>query len=81
MLVCIEFVTFGAVSSLGNFAPKDRARVSPGLAKHLVEEVRCARYVQAQSPVAPSAPVAPPPVPEQKPAEVAPMVAPRRRKT
>lgn len=56
MQVQIVFTAFGSSSLLGNFAPGDRARCSAEHARHLVEEVRCARYADA-APPPPAAPV------------------------
>lgn len=49
-MVQIKFITFGATSAGGSFAPGDVLRCSPDMAKHLVEEAQCARYVEAQQP-------------------------------
>lgn len=67
MLVLIQFTTNGSSTVLGNFGPGDRVRVKPDMARHLVEEARCARYVEQAS-----APVPVSPVPEQPPAAPAP---------
>jgi hypothetical protein len=47
MLVQIKFIAFGCCSAIGNFEPNDTARVSAAMARHLVEEARCAKYVEA----------------------------------
>ncbi len=44
MQVEIIFTSYGHCSALGNFAPKDSARVDAALARHLVEEAHCAKY-------------------------------------
>ena len=44
-MVKVKFTTFGANSAFGSFAPGDTLRCSPEMAKHLVNEVRCAVYV------------------------------------
>lgn len=47
MTASIKFTTSGACTELGGFAPGDIARnVSDALARHLVEEARCAKYLQ-----------------------------------
>lgn len=48
-MVQIKFKTFGATSAGGAFAPGDVMRCSEELARHLVEEAKCAVYVQAPS--------------------------------
>lgn len=72
MLVLIQFITNGSSTVLGNFGPGDRVRVKPDMARHLVDEARCARYVEQASAPVPVAPPAPSPVPEQPPAAPAP---------
>lgn len=42
----IEFTKGGSNTILGNFAPGDVSRCSDALARHLVEEVGVAKYVQ-----------------------------------
>lgn len=49
-MVQIKFTTFGATSVGGSFGPGDILRCSPDMAKHLVEEAQCAKYVEAQQP-------------------------------
>jgi hypothetical protein len=44
MQVKIKFKAQGSCSALGNFAPGGTVRVSAALARHLVEEARCAEY-------------------------------------
>jgi hypothetical protein len=56
-MVQIKFTTFGATSASGSFGPGDVLRCSPEMARHLVEDAKCAKYVEAQQP-APAAPVA-----------------------
>lgn len=56
MQVAIVFTTYGSNSTLGNFAPGDRARCSAQHARHLVDDVKCARYASASAPVQASAP-------------------------
>lgn len=46
MQVQIRFVRNGSNTMLGNFSSGDRARVSAGMAHHLVCEARVARYEQ-----------------------------------
>lgn len=56
MLVQIEFISNGSCSAagVGNFNSGDTARVNEALAKHLVEEARCAVYGRAERPSAAS---------------------------
>lgn len=49
-MVQIKFTTFGATSAGGSFAPGDVLRCGEDLAKHLVEQAQCAKYVEAQQP-------------------------------
>lgn len=56
MQVQIVFTAQGSNSLLGNFAPGDRMRCSAAHARHLVEEVRCARFADA-APVSIAAPI------------------------
>ncbi len=58
MHVLIQFTRTGCHTVLGNFAPGDRLRCGPDVARHFVESVRCARYVE--QPSAPPAPLAKP---------------------
>ena len=44
----IRFTTFGATSAGGSFSPGDIMRCDDALARHLVEEARCAVYADAQ---------------------------------
>lgn len=60
----VKFTTFGASSAIGGFGPGDVARVSDALARHLVEEIKVARYVEVPSAAAPL-----PPPPVEVPAE------------
>lgn len=48
-MVQIKFTTFGATSAGGSFAPGDLMRCSANMAKHLVEEAKCAAYVQPKN--------------------------------
>lgn len=59
MLVHIQFTTNGSSTVLGNFGPGDRIRVKPDMARHLVEEARCAKYVE-RSPAPDDAPAVEP---------------------
>ena len=45
MLVQIRFTTTGCCSAIGAFNPGDTARLSAGVAEHLVKEAKCAQYV------------------------------------
>ena len=40
----VEFTRFGHNTALGNFGPGDVAVCGQGMARHLVEQVGCARY-------------------------------------
>lgn len=46
-MVQVKFTTFGANTAFGSFAPGETLRCSEALAKHLVDEIRCAKYVEA----------------------------------
>ena len=46
-MVTIKFTTYGATSAGGSFGPGDVMRCDDKLAKHLVDEAKCAVYVQA----------------------------------
>ena len=48
-MVQIKFITFGATSAGGSFAPGDLLRCGESMAKHLVEEAKCAVYVQPKN--------------------------------
>lgn len=69
MLVQIKFIVSGACSAVGGFAPGDIARIPADLAKHLVEEAKCAKYVEAPAKAEPAAVV-----------EAAPEVEPQRKR-
>lgn len=56
-MVQVKFKTFGANSAFGSFAPGDTMRCSEAMAKHLVEEMLCAVFVDAK-PVDEAQPVA-----------------------
>lgn len=45
MQVQIKFTTTGACSAVGGFMPGDTARLPAALAAHLVNEVKCAKYI------------------------------------
>lgn len=45
-MVQIKFKTFGATSAGGAFAPGDVMRCSEEMARHLVDEAKCAAYIQ-----------------------------------
>jgi len=45
--VQIKFTASGANSAIGGFVPGDLVRVSAAMAKHLVEEIRVAKYAEA----------------------------------
>lgn len=46
--VRIKFRSTGCNAVFGNFSADDEARVSPELAKHFVEEVGCAEYLEGK---------------------------------
>lgn len=50
MQVQIIFTATGSSSVTGNFAPGDMLRCSAERARHLVEEARCARYADGDTP-------------------------------
>ena len=52
MEVAIKFTATGGCSAFGEFSPGDVARIPADLARHLVEEARCAKYVEAPEPAA-----------------------------
>ena len=60
----IEFTTYGSAHAVGGFAPGMIARIDDETARHLVDEARCARYLDAAPAVTPG------PTPE--PAKAAP---------
>lgn len=51
-MVQVKFITFGATSAGGAFAPGDVLRCSEEMARHLVEDAKCAKYAQARTPQA-----------------------------
>jgi hypothetical protein len=56
MAQSIKFTANGWCSNVGNFSDGDIARNLPdALAAHLVNEARCAEYLQAPAPAAPAA--------------------------
>lgn len=46
----IKFLVGGANSAIGGFSAGDILRCSTAFAKHLVEEVKCAKYIEAPEP-------------------------------
>jgi hypothetical protein len=48
MQVQIKFIVSGANSAFGGFVAGDILRCSQAFAKHLVEEVKCAKYMEVQ---------------------------------
>lgn len=79
MQVQIVFTSFGSSSQLGNFGPGDRMRCSAEHARHLVEQVRCARYADGAAPQAPAVAVQAP-APAAEPDNRAAARRPRARK-
>lgn len=55
----VRFTTFGAMSSIGGFEPGQLLRCGAEMARHLVEDCKCAQYTT------------PPDAGEVKPADVA----------
>jgi hypothetical protein len=53
-MVQIKFTVFGCCSAIGNFEPGDTARVDAAMARHLVEEARCAKYIEVAPPATPA---------------------------
>lgn len=47
-MVQIKFITFGATSAGGSFGPGDVMRCDDTLAEHLVDEAKCAVYVESK---------------------------------
>ena len=45
----IKFITGGANSAFGGFSAGDVLRCSPEMAKHLVEDIKCAIYMDSPS--------------------------------
>ncbi len=43
----IKFTKYGACTACGEFGPGTVARLSPALARHLVEDLRVAEYLPA----------------------------------
>lgn len=60
MLVQIKFTATGGCSAFGEFSPGDIAHLDAALAKHLVEEAKCAKYVTAKAAPEPEPEVAKP---------------------
>lgn len=52
-MVQIKFTASGANTLIGGFASGDTLRCGEALAKHLVEEMKCAKYMDAPAPAAP----------------------------
>ena len=50
----IKFTTSGATSATGGFGPGDTLRCDEAFARHLVEEARCAKYIDAPPPAEPA---------------------------
>lgn len=46
----IKFTRYGSNTVAGNFAPGELLRCSDDMARHLVQAVRCAEYMDAASP-------------------------------
>lgn len=54
-MVRIKFTAQGANSMIGGFSTGDVATVGEAIGKHLVEEARVARYIEANEPSKPAA--------------------------
>lgn len=52
MQVQIKFTASGCSAVTGNFAPGDLLRTSAEMARHLVEDAKCAEYVGKAAPKA-----------------------------
>ena len=50
MQVQIKFTRQGGSPMTGEFSPGDTLRCDAALAKHLVDQAECARYVEAKKP-------------------------------
>lgn len=46
-MIQVKFTTHGASSAFGAFGPGDTARVSPEMAQHFVEVMKCAKYLSS----------------------------------
>lgn len=55
MQVQIKFIVGGANSICGGFSAGDTLRCSEAMAKHLVDDVKCAKYMEAPAEAAPKA--------------------------
>ena len=49
-MVKVKFITGGANSAFGGFCPGDVLVCSEAMAKHLVDEIKCAKYDCATEP-------------------------------
>lgn len=52
MSTTVQFTTTGSCSAFGNFGPGDLLRCGEGMARHLVEQAKVARYHQVRQPAA-----------------------------
>lgn len=52
-MVKVKFITNGANSAFGGFVAGDELRCSEAMAKHLVDDVKCAKYVETQQKIEP----------------------------
>lgn len=71
----VKFTTYGSAHGVGGFAPGTLARVPDDMARHLVDEVGCAQYVQPPTPspaAEPQAPAEPKPAKASKAAKTKP---------
>lgn len=50
IMVKVKFITFGANTAIGSFAPDDMLTCSRDLARHFVEELGCAVYADNKAP-------------------------------
>ena len=59
MQVQVKFIVGGANSAFGGFSAGDTLRCNEVLAKHLVEEIKCARYMDPPAVIVEPEPEAP----------------------
>lgn len=57
-MIQVKFIVSGANSAFGGFSPGDTLRCSEAMAKHLVDGIKCAKYIETTVAVEPeSAPI------------------------
>lgn len=52
-MIQVKFITSGANSAFGGFSAGDTLRCSEAMAKHLVEDIKCAKYIETAVSVEP----------------------------